>query len=89
MSREIKALNSNNFALDTTPKRLGWLTPSDPTTAISELREQYEAQGYLWLKNILDRREVLAFRRLFFEAFRDTGILAQDSDPLTASIQAG
>lgn len=82
MGREIKALSSNNFALDTTPQRLGWLVPSNPSTSITTLHEQYEAQGYLWLKGILERREVLAFRQKFFEAFHDTGILALDSDPV-------
>ena len=39
-------------------------------------------QGYLWLKGILDRSEVLAFRRRYFAAFAGAGLLAPGSDPV-------
>jgi ectoine hydroxylase-related dioxygenase (phytanoyl-CoA dioxygenase family) len=74
-------LSSNGYKLSTAPNRLGHLQPSDPTTPIQTLREQYQAQGYLWLKNILDRGAILRFRRRYFEAFRDTPLLAAGSDP--------
>jgi ectoine hydroxylase-related dioxygenase (phytanoyl-CoA dioxygenase family) len=48
---------------------------------MAELRNQYRAQGYLWLRGILDRAEVLAFRRRYFSAFAGTGLLAPGSDP--------
>lgn len=64
-------LNSNGYELSTAPNRLGWLTPSDPKTSMNELREQYQQQGYLWLKGILDRAEVLAFRQRFLDAYHE------------------
>ncbi len=73
-------LISNGFALD--PDRLGWLTPSDPAAPIQALRDQYAEQGYLWLKGLLPRDSVLEFRRRFFAAYRDTGLLAPGSDPV-------
>jgi ectoine hydroxylase-related dioxygenase (phytanoyl-CoA dioxygenase family) len=48
---------------------------------MEELREQYRAQGYLWLKGLLDRKRVLAFRGRFFEAMRHSGMLMEGSDP--------
>lgn len=70
-----KTLVSNGYILKDTPDRLGWLTPSDPTIPMNDLREQFHSQGYLWLKGLLTRNFVLNFRARFFEAFRDTGLL--------------
>jgi len=75
-------LVSNGYTLSTAPQRLGWLTPTDPALPMEQLREQYKAQGYLWLKGVLDRDEVLAFRRRFFAALQDTGLLVAGSDPV-------
>lgn len=81
-------LTSNGYTLSTASDRLGWLKPSDPGWPVARLREQYQAQGYLWLKGLLEHREVLDFRRRYFEAFRSTGLLAPDTDP-EAGIYAG
>ncbi|HVU14214.1 MAG TPA: phytanoyl-CoA dioxygenase family protein [Phototrophicaceae bacterium] len=72
-----QALVSNGYTLD--PERLGWLTPSDPGEPMERLRAQYDAQGYLWLKGLLDRAFVLDFRARFFEAYRSLGLLAEGS----------
>ena len=74
-------LTSNGYSLSSAPKRLGWLTPSDPAASISALREQFQEQGYLWLKGILDRDDVLDFRRRYFAAYRDTGLVRREIDP--------
>ncbi len=80
--RELRtALVSNGFAMVMGPERFGWLTPSDASQPLARLWEQFAAQGYLWLKGALDRREVLDFRRRFFAAFVDVGLLAPGSDP--------
>ena len=74
-------LESNGYCLSSAPNRLGWLTPSNPRDPMPSLHEQFSEQGYIWLKQILDRREVLDFRRRYFQAFRDTGMLRRDIDP--------
>lgn len=74
-------LISNEFTLASTPNRLGWLAPSDPGEPVRRLWEQFNEQGYLWLKGLLNRSEVLDFRRRYFSAFADTGLLAPGSDP--------
>ncbi len=74
-------LTSNGYILSTAADKLGWLTPSDPTRPHDELVEQYRAQGYLWLKEILKREAVMDFRQRFFEAFEEVGLLAEGSDP--------
>lgn len=74
-------LTSNDYTLSASPDRLGWLIPTDPSLPRNQLMEQFKAQGYLWLKHILNRNEVLAFRRRFFEAFQEIGFLADGIDP--------
>jgi ectoine hydroxylase-related dioxygenase (phytanoyl-CoA dioxygenase family) len=77
-------LVSNGFAISHDPARLGYLVPSNASLPLAELQEQYRAQGYLWLRGILDRQEVLAFRRRYFTAFADAGLplLAPGTDPV-------
>ncbi len=82
-------LTSNTFTLANSPDRLSWLTPSDPHQPIDKLRTQYKEQGYLWLKGILDRQNVLDFRRRFFEAFIDSGLLAEGSSPVDGVYSGG
>jgi len=69
-------LVSNGYTLASEARRLGWLTPTDPAQSRAALWEQYRAQGYLWLKGILDRDEVLDFRRRYLSAFIEAGVLS-------------
>jgi len=75
-------LLSNGFTITNDPARMGRLTPSNPHAPIHELRDQFAAQGYLWLKGILDRNAVLAFRKRFFAAYQVAGLLKPDTDPV-------
>ncbi|MBI1277183.1 MAG: dehydrogenase [Anaerolineaceae bacterium] len=84
-----KSITSNSFTLSDTPDRFGWLVPTKPDQPRSVLLEQYQAQGYLWLKGVLDREKVLDFRRRFFEAFADTGLLAEGSAPVDGVYSGG
>ena len=80
--RTLPELVSNGTPLEMTPERLGWLQPSDPGQTLGELRDRYARQGYLWLRGLLDREEVLAFRRHYFAATAETGLVAPDRDPV-------
>jgi ectoine hydroxylase-related dioxygenase (phytanoyl-CoA dioxygenase family) len=76
------ALSSNGFALDMSPERLGWLTPSNPDDTIENLREQFKAQGYLWLKGLLPRAKVLDMRQRYFATMQEAGLLQPGTDPV-------
>jgi len=78
---ETPRLRSNGFVLDNRPERLGRLAASDPALPIPALRARFDTDGYVWLKGFLPRDEVIAFRRHFFAAFADTGLIAANSDP--------
>ncbi len=86
--RQLSSLTSNGYPLEINRARLGWLAPSNPRWPIAHLREQFEVQGYLWLKGILGAKAVLEFRRRYFEAMRPTGLLAPDS-PAVEGIYSG
>jgi len=79
--RPLEQLRSNGYALAMTPERLGPLVPSDPGESLDVLRRRYREQGYLWLRGLLDPAEVVGFRRRYFEAMRETGLVAPGSDP--------
>ena len=80
--RELVQLESNGTVLSMAPERLGWLRPSDPGDGIAALRARLHSDGYVWLKGLLDRDEVLAFRRRFFTAMAETGLVAPGTDPV-------
>lgn len=75
------ALVASGRLLDTSPARLGRLTPTAATAPLGELHEQFRAQGYLWLKQFLDRTTVTAFRGRVFSYLADTGLVAPDTVP--------
>lgn len=84
-----RPLVSNGFTLSGAPERLGQLVPTDPGRPRSELWEQFVAQGYLWLKGLLGRRAVMDFRRRYFAALKDTGLLTPDAEPIEGFYAGG
>jgi ectoine hydroxylase-related dioxygenase (phytanoyl-CoA dioxygenase family) len=72
-------LKSDSYTLSKAENRLGMLIASDPMESIVNLRQQFAEQGYLWLKGLLNRERVLAFRQRYFEALSHTGLLKEGS----------
>jgi phytanoyl-CoA hydroxylase len=58
------------------------LRPSSPTLPLSELRARYEADGYLFLKQVLPREDVLSARNAYFTSLASTGVLKPNSAPV-------
>jgi len=73
-------LISNGFVLSN-PARLGRLTPTPAGRAIANLRDQFRAQGYLWLKGFFPRQDVMALRRRYYQHMQPAGIVAATDDP--------
>lgn len=61
-------------------ERLGPLQPTDPAVGIEAIRRRYEEDGYVWLKGLLPRPEVIDFRRWVFSRLAETGLLAPGHD---------
>ena len=82
MAESLNALElvSNGYPLSSAPERMGRLVATDPHQSREKLWEQYQAQGYLWLKHLLPPTEILAFRRRYFLALNK--LIAPGSDPV-------
>jgi hypothetical protein len=88
LPRALPQLESNGSALSMEPARLDFLEAADPGLPLPALRERYRAQGYLWLRGLLPRSDVLSFRRRYFEALAGCGLLRPGTDP-GAGVYAG
>lgn len=91
MTSSTRALSlvSNGFALEQSAERLGWLEATEPSVALEQQRALYKKRGYLWLKGVLKRDDVLTFRDRFFEALRTTGLLAEGSKAVDGIYSGG
>lgn len=74
-------LIANGKVLSTAQNRLGYLTPTDPSVGIETIRKLFAAQGYVWLKGLLPRSDVVDFRGFVFSHMADTGLLKPGLDP--------
>ncbi len=74
ITRQLPRLSSNGFDIE--PDRLGFLTPTQPNQSRDVLWSQYQDQGYLWLKGLLDRQTVLDFRERVFNTLAETGMVS-------------
>lgn len=76
------ALTSNGYRLD--PERWGALSPVPESERCDRatLWERLQRDGYLFLPGLLDRDQVLAFRRYFFAALGEAGVTDPDADPM-------
>jgi len=61
-------------------ERTGWLAPTDPAIGVDAIRRRYQDDGYVWLKRLLPRTDVLDFRRWVFERLAETGLVEPGSD---------
>lgn len=64
-------------------QNLGWLQPVYAgSTSLDDMREQFMDQGYLWVKGLVPRSDILDFRRKYFEFMKPTGVLKEGTDPI-------
>lgn len=79
------AILADNLAVNDGPltaENAALLRPSDPSLPLEELRKRYEEDGYLFLKQILPRQDVLEARNAYFSSLEKTGILKPGSKPV-------
>jgi len=61
---------------------VGPLRVSDPGLPIDELRQRYDHDGYLFLKGLLPRQDVLKARSEYFKLLAPSGVLKDGTDPV-------
>lgn len=64
------------------PAEIAQLQPSDPTAPIEELRKSYDENGYLFLKGLLPRDDVLKCRENYFKLLSPSGVLKPGTKPV-------
>ncbi|MEO6395487.1 MAG: phytanoyl-CoA dioxygenase family protein [Devosia sp.] len=79
---EFPQLQADGKRLDISRRRMGWLQPSSPGEPFEALNARYRRDGYLWLKGLLDRGEVLEQRRRALAHLNLAGLLKANTDPL-------
>lgn len=78
-------IQAQNLAVNDGPltsENAALLRPSDPNMPIEELRQRYEQDGYLFVKRLLPREDVLEMRRRYFDFLAPTGVLQENTDPV-------
>lgn len=70
----------NDGPLD--PEQVGFLKPSLPTEDLDVLRKKFDEDGYLFLKSLLPRDDVLEARANYFDAMASTGVLEPGTKPV-------
>ncbi|KAI5248449.1 hypothetical protein E4T42_05634 [Aureobasidium subglaciale] len=58
-----------------------WLQPSHPDEPLEELRRKYNEDGYIFLKGLIPREDVLKARRSYFDTMAPTGVLKPGTTP--------
>lgn len=61
---------------------IGLLEPVTLDTPIEEIRRRYNEDGYLLVKNVIPREDVLQVRQKYFEMLAPTGCLAPGTQPV-------
>ncbi|XXH02150.1 hypothetical protein Hte_008518 [Hypoxylon texense] len=64
------------------PEGIGFLQPSSPSEPLDDLRRRFERDGYLFLKGLLPRDDVLKAREAYFTLLAPSGVLAADTLPV-------
>ncbi len=84
----LPVLKSNEYTLSNDESRLGYLTPTPAYTPVEDIKTIFASQGYIWLKGLLDKEEVVAFRKKYFTTLKDTGIV-KETVPIELGIFSG
>lgn len=64
------------------PAMIGRMRKTTLGTAIEEIRRRYEEDGFVYVKGVLPREDVLTARRKYFELLQPTGILKPGTKPV-------
>ncbi|KAK7750183.1 hypothetical protein SLS62_007934 [Diatrype stigma] len=77
---ESTPLYVNDGLLD--PDQVAPLKASYPTEPLEDLRQRYHEDGYLFLKGVLPRADVLKAREAYFNLLAPSGVLAPGTNPV-------
>jgi phytanoyl-CoA hydroxylase len=64
------------------PDQVGTLRKSSPDLPLEELRRRFNEDGYVFLKGLLPRGDVLKARQAYFEMLAPSGVLKPGTNPV-------
>ncbi|KAH8650566.1 hypothetical protein BGZ60DRAFT_473864 [Tricladium varicosporioides] len=70
------------------PTSVGALQPSSPELPLAELRRRFNTNGYLFLKGLLPRADVLKAREKYFTFLSPSGVLQPGTSPVSGIFDA-
>ena len=76
----MNTLTAFSKKISETNGHLGKMYVSNPHEDIKKLRERFARDGYLFLKKLLLKDDVIAFREWVFNNLKDTGILKKNTE---------
>lgn len=76
----LESLHVNDGVLE--PSEVSRLQPTDPSLPIKKLRESFKENGYLYLKGLLPREDVLKAREEYFKFLAPSGVLEEGTEPI-------
>lgn len=60
---------------------VGWMRETSIDTPIDEMRRRFHEEGYVFVKNVMPREDVLDMREAYFSHMEPTGILKPGTSP--------
>ncbi|EMR68730.1 putative phytanoyl- hydroxylase protein [Eutypa lata UCREL1] len=70
------------------PEQVGPLRKSYPDETLEELHQRYQEDGYLFLKGVIPRDDVLKAREAYFSLLSPSGVLAPGTNPVDGIFDA-
>ncbi|OCK80634.1 hypothetical protein K432DRAFT_297285 [Lepidopterella palustris CBS 459.81] len=71
----------SNYGSYVDSNTVGWMLPTPADTPIKEIRKRFENDGFVWMKGVIPRGDVLDMREHYFTHMSETGILKPDTSP--------
>ncbi|KAK4501807.1 hypothetical protein PRZ48_007616 [Zasmidium cellare] len=72
----------SNYGAHLDPTTVAWMRETPADTPLSEMRRRFEQEGYIFVKHLLPREDVLSVRSAYFTHLSPTGILAPGTSPV-------
>lgn len=83
--RDIPSLNGERLFVNDgllRPDQVSLLKESSPDMPMEELRRRYNEDGYVFLKGLLPREDVLKAREEYFKMLSPSGVLKPGTEPV-------
>ena len=71
----------SNFGSHLNSDLVRWMLETPITTPLEEVRRRFEEDGYIFVKNVMPREDVLDMREAYFAHLAPTGILKPGTSP--------